>query len=575
MQMQTFDVPRVVKRRALAVVGILATTVLAGGWSASAASAAPTLRAAQTFHHQTPSVAGDVELVTTVRNAGADATSGEFRVDYQLPAGLSPVSITGNGWSCDLPTLRCTRTAALSGGDAAPEITVIADVQEGAPERVSNRVTVSGGGSAAAESTMTLPTEPTFEPTDLSTRVEDEAGDEYTQAGGHPFSANATFSLATRRTKLGVIDVTENMKDAITELPPGFVGNPKAAAECEFVGNMRLGLCPLDSTVGYVRVAFGGPPLSGVPPIDGVTSKVGVYRLKAGRGHAATFGFEVQGTAVLLNASVRSDSDFGLTITAVGTPQLPNVGGVSLTFCGQGTHVERGVYPPSTMTFECVDSSSEYAYPIPFLSNPVDCTVPAPTTKLTVNSWQQPSRWKSIDYESPQLTGCDALVFEPTAELRPDVTTPDSPTGLAVDLHVPQNDDGAGLATPPLKRAKVTLPEGMTINPAGANGLEACADANLKLKSKDPVSCPDASKVGTATASSPLLDETLTGGIYIRSQNSDDPESGEMFRIALILENEERGSRSGFQARSGRTRTRGGSRRSSTTTPSSRPTTST
>jgi hypothetical protein len=61
------------------------------------------------------------------------------------------------------------------------------------------------------------------------------------------------------------------------------------------------------------------------------------------------------------------------------------------------------------------------------------------------------------------------------------------------------------------------------------------------LKSKDPMTCPEASKIGEVTVISPLLDESVEGGVYIRSQNSMDPGSGEMFRLALVLQNKDRG----------------------------------
>ena len=38
-----------------------------------------------------------------------------------------------------------------------------------------------------------------------------------------------------------------------------------------------------------------------------------------------------------------------------------------------------------------------------------------------------------------------------------------------------------------------------------------------------------------------MLEETLSGAVYVGSQLSDDPESGDMFRIILALENAERG----------------------------------
>ncbi|MBF6619268.1 MAG: hypothetical protein ITG02_03440 [Patulibacter sp.] len=139
------------------------------------------------------------------------------------------------------------------------------------------------------------------------------------------------------------------------------------------------------------------------------------------------------------------------------------------------------------------------------------------------------------------ITDCETLTFEPSVDIAPTMPQPDAPTGLNVDMTFPQEDNDQGQAPPALKKAVVTLPEGMTINPSGAGGLAACADGELLLKSKDPMTCPDASKVGSVVATSPLLDEPIDGGVYIRSQNSVDPESGEMFRLALVLQNKDRG----------------------------------
>jgi hypothetical protein len=87
----------------------------------------------------------------------------------------------------------------------------------------------------------------------------------------------------------------------------------------------------------------------------------------------------------------------------------------------------------------------------------------------------------------------------------------------------------------------VTLPEGMTINPSGANGLAACTDEQVGFNSSAPVQCPEASKIASVVATTPVLEETLTGAVYVGSQLSDNPESGDMFRIILALENAERG----------------------------------
>jgi hypothetical protein len=63
----------------------------------------------------------------------------------------------------------------------------------------------------------------------------------------------------------------------------------------------------------------------------------------------------------------------------------------------------------------------------------------------------------------------------------------------------------------------------------------------VQFRVLSPAGCPEASKVATVTATTPLLDETLSGEVYVGSQLSDDPESGDMFRIVLVLKQPQRG----------------------------------
>ena len=138
--------------------------------------------------------------------------------------------------------------------------------------------------------------------------------------------------------------------------------------------------------------------------------------------------------------------------------------------------------------------------------------------------------------------GCDLLAFDPSVAVVPSTTEPDAPTGLKVTIDSPQNlDNPVGLASAHLRDVKVTLPDGMTINPGSADGLGACTDQQLGLSTDQDAACPESAKIGTVTATTPLLKETLSGGVYIRTQASDDPESGDMFRMALVLQNKERG----------------------------------
>ncbi|MFA4928439.1 MAG: hypothetical protein WC558_07975 [Patulibacter sp.] len=257
-------------------------------------------------------------------------------------------------------------------------------------------------------------------------------------------------------------------------------------------------------------------------------------------GYPAEFAFSEAGLTYALYPELRSDSDYGLNI---GVPAANNdwITRVDVTFCSYGVE-SNFAFEPGDSTFRCLQPDEPRAFAEPFLTNPAtECPDVAPFTDLEIDSWQNPGVFTSARAVSPLITSCDTLEFDPAVDVAPTSSLPDAPTGLNVDMTFPQEDNDQGQAPPALKKAVVTLPEGMTINPSGAGGLAACADGELLLKTKDPMSCPDASKVGEVTAISPLLDEPITGGVYIRSQNSTDPESGEMFRLALVLQNKKRG----------------------------------
>ncbi|MDQ2700102.1 MAG: hypothetical protein M3Y23_02100, partial [Actinomycetota bacterium] len=368
-----------------------------------------------------------------------------------------------------------------------------------------------------------------FSITSFTTSVTDADGNELSQAGAHPTKANAKFTLSEYYdVEQGRLFPIEEMKSVITDLPPGFVGNPTSVPKCPLaLLPTNIGLppkCPAESAVGTITIVGGI-----------FMDRAAVYNLVPERGYPAEFGFSILGFTYYLYPELRSDGDYGLRIVVDGAPYNQHRS-VDMTFCGNGAENVGELWAPA---WECkaFDPSAPQ-----FLTNPAsECTNVAPVTKLAIDSWTNPGKWKYAEFASPLITGCDTLTFEPSVDIAPTTPVPDAPTGLNVDMTFPQEDNAHGQAPPALKKAVVTLPEGMTINPAGAGGLEACTDGELLLKSKDPMTCPESSKVGTVTATSPLLDEPVKGGVYIRSQNSMDPESGEMFRLALVLQNKDRG----------------------------------
>jgi hypothetical protein len=86
-------------------------------------------------------------------------TSQAVSVIDTLPAGLSAVSIAGNGWTCTLSPLTCTRSDPVGASFQYPAIYLTVNVDKKAPASVVNTVKVSGGGqSNTGNDTGTDPT---------------------------------------------------------------------------------------------------------------------------------------------------------------------------------------------------------------------------------------------------------------------------------------------------------------------------------------------------------------------------------------------------------------------------------
>ena len=75
--------------------------------------------------------------------------------------------------------------------------------------------------------------------------------------------------------------------------------------------------------------------------------------------------------------------------------------------------------------------------------------------------------------------GCSQLPFTPEINVAPEQHNASTPTGLSVEVKVPQKTtlEAEGPAEADVKDTTVTLPEGVALNPAAANGLEACSRA--------------------------------------------------------------------------------------------------
>ncbi|HXS33183.1 MAG TPA: hypothetical protein VN758_05340 [Solirubrobacterales bacterium] len=140
-----------------------------------------------------------------------------------------------------------------------------------------------------------------------------------------------------------------------------------------------------------------------------------------------------------------------------------------------------------------------------------------------------------------KITDCDKPRFEPDVEIEPTGKQANTPTGLDVHVKIAQNENPNALATPPVKRFTVRLPEGMSFSPSFADGLKGCTLVQMQLGTNNPVQCPDASRIGEVELHTPLLPKSAVGSMYLAAQG-DNP-FGSTFALLLVLEDtEERGA---------------------------------
>jgi hypothetical protein len=353
-----------------------------------------------------------------------------------------------------------------------------------------------------------------------------------TQAGDHPdFITN--FELTTNPagpTVGGLNPPYATTRNLSVIVPPGLLGNPTNFPMCsseQFGIEAEDSHCPQDSQIGVTTV--------GVYPNNTFTEPVFLLEPPSDSDVVARIGFMAGIYPTILNIKVLPEDNYALEAQVEGASALAKLVKAETTLWGvpsdpvhdteRVTAVEalKGETPPGGARESGLDL-------VPFMTNPTRCGS-QPDLRVLADTYQAPGQIVSATASPPSITGCGKLKFPPQFSISPTLTAADSPTGIDTSIFLPQNGlrDSQVLATPHLKKAVVTLPLGMTLNPAAANGLAACTEAQIGLISESPIrfnavppSCPAGSKVGTVEIVTPVLEKSLNGSLYLASQ-SDNP----------------------------------------------------
>jgi hypothetical protein len=394
----------------------------------------------------------------------------------------------------------------------------------------------------------------------------------YTQAGGHPPIAFDQYIVRHKEeaSPFGILMPLEEdpedtppfagrvLKTERVDLPPGFTEDPQSSPQCprdKFRNEVKPGTfvpaCDPSTIVGrnetWLVVNTAGvvpapsppfPPGSTLPkgfvisPDPAKGTRVPLYNLEPNEGEPARLGFVIAGSKVIeLEGGVAWENDFHEYFTIkLPEPSVPfsslKSRLVAFGQSGDGTHI--------TLPTTCFDQNQwPHLY----------------STWFRGESWAEPNPTfpegsTAAEAKLPSPTGCDKVPFDPGVNVGAGTNEVDSPAAATVETTLPfdptkeggevRNEGKEGISQSHVRKAEVTLPQGMGLNPSGAQGLAACTDAQFKKGQRVwDNECPAASNIGTVEVDSPPLAEPLKGNVYVGTQNSRDPESGEEFRILL------------------------------------------
>jgi hypothetical protein len=369
-----------------------------------------------------------------------------------------------------------------------------------------------------------------------------------TQAGSHPTALKLSVGFQ------GSAPFTEgDLKDLSFELPGGLFENPTAVPTCNqaafheprfssFETSLSGESCPDKAQVGTLTLSssFAG----------GETRTFGLYNLDPPPGVPSEVGANPYGAPIIFIPEIRqAEGEYGITLKSANVSQLTDVSGLTLSLWGNPWSVlndpQRGnclnEAEPSFGWSKCSVGRPSKNPPIAYLTLPTACE--ALPFRATATSWQGGGEIER-SATAPALSGCETLSFEPKAVAQLSDPRASSASGYEFDLDV----DTSGILNPerlapsPIRKAVVSLPRGVTINPSVGAGLGVCTPAQYQAEtplSPPGAGCPNESKIGDFTVNSPIIDKTIEGAIFLAAPH-DNP-FGSLIAVYLVAKSTDRG----------------------------------
>ena len=348
-----------------------------------------------------------------------------------------------------------------------------------------------------------------------------------TQAGSHPYAISTSVNVSEG-----------DLRNLDLEEPGGLIENPGAVSKCSqerfhetrdtpFEVTRSGENCPALSQIGTIEIrsdALGNP-----------VRTFGLFNLEPPPGFPAQIGASPFGTPMVFTPRLRQAAgEYGVTLALRNLSQRIAIHGFTLDIWGNpwglSHNGQRGnclnEAEPGFPWAKCPVSPPQPDHaPFAYLTLPASCSGPL-AFSATASSWQDPTpvgaTVPSRDEEGNPagLGGCSTLRFEPITFAQPTNFRASSASGFDFSL-TPKEEALTNYKTnvPSQPRtAAVSLPEGMTINPSLAAGLGVCTPGGYAAEtaaSPPGAGCPENSKIGRFTVTSPLFEDLIEGAIFL------------------------------------------------------------
>ncbi|MBJ7458410.1 MAG: hypothetical protein JHD02_04400, partial [Thermoleophilaceae bacterium] len=162
-----------------------------------------------------------------------------------------------------------------------------------------------------------------------------------------------------------------------------------------------------------------------------------------------------------------------------------------------------------------------------YMNNPSRCTAGTISADMTAAD-STPDSSTANNSSAYTATGCPvAFGTAPTVGISGISTSTQTPTGMTVAIN-------SVVGNPSIGAVQLTMPAGMSLNPAVGNNASntTCDTATIDAITTVSDLCPAAAQQGTVSLTSPLLNGSFTGKVYLESPGAT---AATRYKLAIVV----------------------------------------